>query len=472
MLAPMDMPTAAHLTDRATALPAVGDALPSSGMPFEHLALPARPPQEPPLPVATPTDHLGTDWPAGLLHLALDNPSITGGLAVGLVLAIALLVSWRRGKVKSWIVAVSWIAAFGFSAEGMWYVAVDKADVPPVVAAGVFFVFELFQVRSMLAARDRYRATAVFDADGAIVQAGDPGKHGSAVWILAAVMGGIVALAAHSPADAALRLSIPLGAALLWWNDLTDNGVRRQRGSWRWTPRRLLLALGAIEPGERDFETVDRERRIAQMTVIAHKLHHGSARLAGWRAARLRRLTLAADDAMVAEVHRRVERVHAVEESTRPRVIEGVLVSPDPGVGSGAAPALTPGADPGGNPAPAPGADPGADPGGNAGISPGSPPGVEAGDAPGVGRAPSRAPTRVRPPSPKQVKALKLRADNPDMSAAEVARKVGADYKTVRGWLKTTESQPEQLPVGEPVPAVVAGVNGHEFIPSHDVKES
>ncbi len=460
------MPTGVLPTGQADAWPAVDGGLASAVM-SDFLALPADPP-------LAPTVSGATDHPAGWVEQVgswvTSHPSIVGGLVVAAVLAAAFLVAWARGRVTGWIVAVSWIAAFGFSAEGMWYVATDKAHVPPIVAAGVFFVFELFQVRSMLAARTRYRATTVRAADGTVTRAGDPGKHGAAVWILALVMGGVVALAAHNLADAALRLSIPLGAALLWWNDLTDEGVVRARSSWRWTPRRLLLAVGAIEPGERDFETVDWERRVAQMTVIAHKLHHGSARLVGWRAARLRRLTLAADDAMVAEVRRRVERVHAVEEATKPRVVDCGGLDDAPGVDPAAPPGTDPGEIPGDAPGRNPGDAPGRNPGGNMGNTPGVgagiSPGAEVEAAPGIEPAHTRVPTRVRPPSPKQVKALKLRAQHPDMSAAEIARKVGADYKTVRGWLAKAAQPTPDLPIAPPAVPVTAGANGHAFHPS------
>jgi hypothetical protein len=81
-------------------------------------------------------------------------------------------------------------------------------------------------------------------------------------------------------------------------------------------------------------------------------------------------------------------------------------------------------------------------------------------------------PTRVRPPSSKQVKALKLRTQHPDMPAAEIARKVSADYKTVRIWLKNAETATPDLPVGPPAAPVMAGANGHAFHPSTTPKET
>nr|BFE71750.1 hypothetical protein GCM10020092_050510 [Actinoplanes digitatis] len=70
-------------------------------------------------------------------------------------------------------------------------------------------------------------------------------------------------------------------------------------------PRRLLLAIGAIEPGERDVETVHRERLTQQMTALYYKIQRGSARLRDRRAARLARMSLTADDTIIDEVRRR-----------------------------------------------------------------------------------------------------------------------------------------------------------------------
>lgn len=445
---------------QATDLPASGDALTSAGM--SDFALALRPEPGPALPAATPTAAPDPGWPARVLDLALANPSITGGLAVAAVLAVALLISWRRGKVEGWIVVVSWIAAFGFSAEGMWYVATDKADVPPVVAAGVFFVFELFQIRSMLAARRKYVATTVRDAAGRVVKAGDPGGHGLAVWAIAGVMGLIVALAAGNPADALLRVSIPLGVALLWWNDLTEDGVVRDRprSSWRWTPRRLLLWLGAIEPGERDIEQVHRAARVKQMTDLEfERLTATSERRRARVTSKLARLSLSADDAMIAEARANVARSGWFTDPG-----PGVRLAADPGHPPTFTPGEAPVSDPGGPPVEPPGVGAGFDPGDTPGVEAGDIPGPDGGGAPGTSRAATRAPARSRPPSPKKLKALKLRERHPEMAAAEIARKVPADYKTVREWLK--DASAVAAPVAEPAVPVTAGVNGHDLHPS------
>jgi hypothetical protein len=63
---------------------------------------------------------------------------------------------------------------------------------------------------------------------------------------------------------------------------------------------------------------IDRARRIAALTVVAHRLHHGTRLTHWWWAARLRRLALAADDEMVDDARTRVTRVHRIAALTAP----------------------------------------------------------------------------------------------------------------------------------------------------------
>lgn len=233
---------------------------------------------------------------------------VFAGLAVTVaILAAALYVAWRRGRVDRWVSALAWIASFGFSAEGMWVVTTHKAHVPAVVAVGVFFVAEAFQLSSMLQAGRRYRLD------------GHPGKHGRAVWIIAVAAGTVVAFSAQNLTEAALRFLIPLGAALLWWNTLTDAGMTKPKGRWRWTPTRLLEWLGAIEPDvDRDLVEVNRGRHVAAMVTAAIGVHDGG-RLRRWHTRRLRSLAKVADEAMVAEVRDRVGRALRIVELAIPQ---------------------------------------------------------------------------------------------------------------------------------------------------------
>lgn len=254
-------------------------------------------------------------------------PVILGALAaVVAFLAVSLIVAKVKGHTDRWISALAWAAGFGFSAEGMWVVTTQKAHITPIVAIAVFFVGEAFMLNSMTHARAAYLRTTVRDADGKVTKAGDPGKHGRAVWIIASAMALVVAFASKNPAEVMLRASIPLGVAMLWWNTLTAEGTGRAKGRFAWTPTRLLEQMGALVPDEDpDLAKLARERRINAMVVAADRAHAG-----GWRAARaarrLRRLARTADVDMMAAVRQRVaQAVEAVDRLVPARPVTDAL---------------------------------------------------------------------------------------------------------------------------------------------------
>jgi hypothetical protein len=244
---------------------------------------------------------------------------ILGGLALLAVLIIgALLWAWRKHKVDAWLVAVTWVGVIGFSAEGMWVVATKKANVPGAVAAGVFFVAEALMIASMRASSRRYKRTTVREddrPDGKVLKPGDPGKHGRAVWMIALAAGTTVAVSASNWPERILRFCLPLGAALLWWNTLTDEGTSAARSRWRWTPERVLVALGAKEPatGEHDLGAAQREQRVRQLVNVGSRVRAGVFGQ-GYHQWRLDRLTRIADEAMVVEAEERLNRTAAIVE--------------------------------------------------------------------------------------------------------------------------------------------------------------
>lgn len=240
--------------------------------------------------------------------------------AVALFMLVSLLVSWRLGRFNRWVSLVSGVAVLGLSAEGMWMVAVQRLHLAPELAVCVFFVVEALMLNSATHAREYYQATTVRDSDGKIVKPGRPGKHGRAVWIIAAVGGTVVAFNAHSVTEFVLRLALPLGWALMWWNELTQDGTSEseERSRWRWTPRRLLLRLGAIEPGDRDMKTINRDRLRTAMTELRCELEAAPAKKRDKIERRLRKLARDAGDDDIAEVGRRVTRVEQVRSLTAP----------------------------------------------------------------------------------------------------------------------------------------------------------
>ncbi len=234
-----------------------------------------------------------------------------------LVLLVLIRRAVRRGAGDKLAVRVAVTLASAFSGQGMFEVANQRLHQPWWLAGGLFTVAEA----AMLA--EGIRAHRTWQATTTDTQPGTLGPHGRMVWTIATVAGVVVSLNAHSPSEYLLRLSMPLLVAGLWrlgYTTTEPQARRRDAVTWRWTPRRLGITLGLIEPGERDVATVHRERRVRQLTLHAHGLHHGPRWrwLQAWHTLRLRRLTLLADDSMVTEVKNRVGRVHHIVTATAP----------------------------------------------------------------------------------------------------------------------------------------------------------
>jgi hypothetical protein len=226
---------------------------------------------------------------------------LLGGLALSVLLLIWVARRVRKiarserpdGPLSNLVMLVG----LGWSSEAVWELT-GRAGFPTSLRLLMFFVLESLLVLAMIRSRRAMR------------EHGHPGRSGRTAWIVASAMALVAAAVADSFAEAVLRGLIPLLVTLAWWDGLLGEGVKRREdvSSWRWTPRRLLLALGAIEPGDRDVETVHRERLVQQMTKLEFRRRHGSKRYTQRRAARLARLSLSADDLVIAEVRERVER--------------------------------------------------------------------------------------------------------------------------------------------------------------------
>lgn len=199
----------------------------------------------------------------------------------------------RRVTQLATLIGLSWMAA------GMYDAATTVYQVNEILAGVLFLLFESFLIGAMLRA-NRYRLDLVRRA-----------KHVRFVWTLSIVAGLIVALA-EGWEQAPLRFAVPLLVAGNWYIDLTadDDPADRPLTSWRWTPRRIGLALRLLEPGARDAQTIDRDSLRSRMTKLAFAKEYGE----GWvsdllrRDARLRRMLTLADDADVTEVRARLAR--------------------------------------------------------------------------------------------------------------------------------------------------------------------
>lgn len=245
-----------------------------------------------------------------LLTMASDWRYQASGVLVAIVLIrlAFLLRKAARRDLAGLVTGVATLLGLAWSAQGMWDTAVHHYGQDVLVASVLFVVFESMMVARMLKAR-KYRADRARRA-----------RHVRAVWLIACVMAVVVALG-EGWAQAPARLAIPLLVAYGWHTDLiaADDPNEHLATSWRWTPRRLGLALGLLEPGARDAQQIDRDSLRDRMTKLAFRIHHAPAWLNDTlrRPVRLSRLKTLADDTDLTEVRRRLARM-AVDLMTPP----------------------------------------------------------------------------------------------------------------------------------------------------------
>jgi hypothetical protein len=223
-------------------------------------------------------------------------------LVAGLVVAVLLLL-WagrrihRAERPDEPLSRIAMLIGLGWSSESVWELTGRIEQFPQQLRLLVFFVLEFLLIISMVRAARHVR------------EYGWPGRAGTTAWAIATSMGAIGATVSHSLAEALLRAAIPLLLTKQWWDGLVGDRRRPEWvTSWRWTPRMALLWLGAIEPGDRDVQTVNRDRLTARMVRLEFKRRGQEGARADRAASKLARLSLDADDAIITEVRARVDR--------------------------------------------------------------------------------------------------------------------------------------------------------------------
>lgn len=223
-------------------------------------------------------------------------------LTIGAVtVALGAVLGWRwfrHGEAHKRTGTLAVVLATAFSAEGMWEVATQALHLETYIALVLFAMFEVVMVNQGLLAKHKL--------DPAVP--GSPRKHMVFVWLIAFATGGIASTNSDNLTEFCLRLVAPSVAAGIWWTTLTADGVVKDKDAVtvRWSLRRLALWVGAIEPGENDVKDVDRERRLSKLIDLANARQRGD--LSKRQARKLSRLERHADDAMLDEVIRRMDR--------------------------------------------------------------------------------------------------------------------------------------------------------------------
>jgi len=234
------------------------------------------------------------------------------GAVVLVVMFVLVIRAIRKGKADSVVVAFAAVTALGFSAEGMFEVTEETLKLPLYMGLLLFSVGEAAMIAFGIRAHRHFERTSKTTAGASL------GKNGRFVWVVAILTGFVVSLNATSAVEYFVRLLMPLLAAALWWMGYADDTVKQQGVSWVWTPRRIGVALGLIQPGDQDLTEVHRERQIRAMTNVGFRVHSGPVKRRQRHTAKLARLALAADDDMVSEAQRRISRAHQIVARTAP----------------------------------------------------------------------------------------------------------------------------------------------------------
>jgi hypothetical protein len=169
-------------------------------------------------------------------------------LALVAVLVVKLIRSPQRDR---WVAGLTALVVLAWTSEGLWEVAYFTLGLPLAFSIMTFFVYEAMMLTSALQAEQHRR------------RRGTPGPAGRYVWVLAFITASIVALNAATLVEAALRFTLPLAAAGLWWVSITAERddepaevrarrraeAARHEATWAITPRTVLVALGVMRPG-------------------------------------------------------------------------------------------------------------------------------------------------------------------------------------------------------------------------------
>jgi hypothetical protein len=230
----------------------------------------------------------------------------TAGLIVVLVLAGLVVMRSRRatGTFDKRFASLVMLAGLAWSAEAMYEIATGTFGLPQEAALVICGVFEAALWIVMR------RAERTMD------QFGWPGKAGRTVWFMAAGMGLVAAVNAHtvdkpdqwSAGPAVFRLAIPVVVTVLWWGGLVGEGAKPegQESSWLWTPSKVLVRLGLKAPGKNDVAMVQRDWLADRMTKLEFNRRFGPEDKQGAAKLKLAKLALGADPEIISVVLARV----------------------------------------------------------------------------------------------------------------------------------------------------------------------
>ena len=178
--------------------------------------------------------------------LLTDPKALIGGAVLALVVLIVIgrrARNAKAGKIADKLVGPVMFAGMIWSADAVWVLTgPEYLDLPTPLRIGMFSVLEFALLVAMLRAKD------------SMDRIGRTGAHGASAWLIAsaiALFGFILGLYEGGLVVAAFRPLVPLMLTKLWWDGILGDSERKA-GSFKWTPRNLLILLGAIDADDRD----------------------------------------------------------------------------------------------------------------------------------------------------------------------------------------------------------------------------
>jgi hypothetical protein len=257
--------------------------------------------------------HLG-DWLTGL-PAGQWAPAVAAALLV-LGLAAVTVRIWRGRSLNA-----KKVIGFGVVQAGVTFIVVTGVYeffhgvlAMPVIEAAVLAVF--------IEAATWGAVGFIYAHGRSVDEGGKPatgfGEAGPFFWFSVAGGGALAVLGSASGAVAIGRIVIVCLGGYMWYLQLLQVTRRcGKRSRWRWTPKRLLLSVGAMEPADED---VTDEAREWQVRRLARAIRWRNSRwpwsYLGGRALVKRAETTTED--VLAEARRRWAAAHVLREHTRP----------------------------------------------------------------------------------------------------------------------------------------------------------
>jgi uncharacterized membrane-anchored protein YhcB (DUF1043 family) len=243
--------------------------------------------------------------------------------ALATVLVLARKLHWSKlHDIEAIIVGAVITFTMIVTVEGAWRLAGERLHAKGIwlIAPALFF--------EGIAAVVAIRATKRAKTGRGI------GWYGALLAGLGVAAGSAVSMGATNPAEARWRFMAPVVAAVFLAFEIATKYPRTSTetgtSSWRWTPRRIGIALGLIVAGDQDAEKISAEYQRKRIINAGYRIHgrpQAAGRIARMlrerRTARLQRLALEVDRATEDEAAAAIERACTIVSRLDPATVAG-----------------------------------------------------------------------------------------------------------------------------------------------------